>query len=127
MIADEKFAGHLGLAVMILLAVYSQLVVKWQVSLAGPLPQGTINLFHYFVSLMLNPWIVSAVSATFFAGLLWMAALTKFELSYAYPYMSIIFVLTMLASSLLFSEPLTSSKVLGTVLITIGIVVIARG
>jgi hypothetical protein len=35
------------------------------------------------------------------------AALTKFELSYAYPFMSLAFVLVLLSSALLFHETVT--------------------
>ena len=53
--------------------------------------------------------------------------MTKFELSYAYPFMSLAFVLVLVLSAVLFHEPLTVPKILGVLLIIIGIVVGSRG
>ena len=46
-----------------------------------------------------------------------MAAMTKFEISVAYPFMSLAFVLVLLLSALFFQEPITLGKVLGMILI----------
>ena len=65
--------------------------------------------------------------AGFLALLCWLAALTKFELSYAYPFMSLAFVLVLILSALLFHETVTAAKVLGLLLVTAGIIVASRG
>ena len=59
--------------------------------------------------------------------LCWLAAMTKFELSYAYPFMSLAFVLVLVLSALLFHEALTTAKILGVLLIIAGIIVGSRG
>ncbi|SEH05457.1 4-amino-4-deoxy-L-arabinose-phosphoundecaprenol flippase subunit ArnF [Candidatus Venteria ishoeyi] len=53
--------------------------------------------------------------------------MTKFELSYAYPFMSASFVLVFLISVILFQESITMYKVIGLGLIIIGIFVSSRG
>ena len=53
--------------------------------------------------------------------------MTKFDLSYAYPFMSLTFVIVLLLSGWLLSEPLSVPKVLGVALIVVGTVVAARG
>jgi multidrug transporter EmrE-like cation transporter len=70
---------------------------------------------------------VSALAASFGAGISWMMAMTKFEISYAYPFIGLNFILVTLSGVLLFGESLTLSKVFGTLLIVTGIVVVARG
>lgn len=42
--------------------------------------------------LKLDPFILSSFCFGFVASLCWMAAMTKFELSYAYPFMGLTFV-----------------------------------
>ena len=56
-----------------------------------------------------------------------MAAVSRFELSKAYPFMSLNFVVVLFLSSVLFSETVTLPKVLGMGLIVLGTVVSARG
>jgi len=65
--------------------------------------------------------------AALLAGVCWMAAMTKLELSFAYPFMSLSFVLVFIFSALIFHESITTPKVLGMLLIIAGIVVIGRG
>lgn len=56
-----------------------------------------------------------------------MAALAKFDLSHAYPFMGLTFVLVLVLSVVLFHEPLTMHKIIGIVLIVTGIIVGSRG
>ena len=52
--------------------------------------------------------------------------MTKFELSYAYPFMSGAFVLVFILSVLFFNEVVTWQKILGLALIVAGIIVTSR-
>jgi multidrug transporter EmrE-like cation transporter len=56
-----------------------------------------------------------------------MAAMTKLELSHAYPFVSLAFVLVVLCSAWLFNEPLNMTKLAGLALICIGIVIGSQG
>jgi drug/metabolite transporter (DMT)-like permease len=53
--------------------------------------------------------------------------MTRFELSHAYPFMSLNFVIVLLLSGWLLSEPLTPQRLAGVALIMAGTVVAARG
>ncbi len=107
--------------------VYGQLIVKWQVARAGAFPAAFSKRIVFLGNLLLNPWIMSGVAAGFLALLSWMAAMTKFELSYAYPFMSLAFVLVLIFSALLFHETVTIAKILGVTLVVLGIIVASRG
>jgi len=115
------------LASAILLMVYCQLVLKWQVTGAGALPDDAADKVWFLVRLLLNPWVVSALAAAFLAALSWMAALTKLDLSHAYPIMSLSFVLVALASAWLLQEPLTGLKIAGVALICLGVAIGSQG
>lgn len=118
--------GYLYIVLTILLTVYGQIVVKWQVVRAGALPTGMTDRFHYFLQLVMTPWVISAFAAAFLAAVSWMAAMTKFDLSYAYPFMSASFVLVFICSIFLFSEPVTAQKVVGLGMIVLGIIISSR-
>jgi uncharacterized membrane protein len=55
-----------------------------------------------------------------------MAAMTKFELSYAYPLMSLNFVIVLILSAWLLHEPVTLNKTIGIILIVAGTVIASR-
>lgn len=122
-----RLIDHTFILSTIFFTVYSQLIMRWQVSAAGPLPEGLAEKLGYVIALLLNPWVISSVAATFMAGVSWMLAMTKFELSYAYPFVSLNYVLVLIAGFMLFNETLSAAKLAGTTLVLLGIVVIARG
>lgn len=103
--------------------VYGQLIVKWQVGKAGAFPTSAPEKFVYLFQLISNPWILSGIGSGFLAFLCWVGAMSKFQLSYAYPFMSLAFIMVMILSALFFHEPLTIPKVLGTSLVVLGIII----
>jgi drug/metabolite transporter (DMT)-like permease len=115
---------YVGLTVS--LTLYCQLIVKWQVGEAGALPDGTWNKVEFLLRLAINPWIISVFAVGAVAALSWMAALSRLELSRAYPFIGLSFVLILLSSALFFDEPLTGWKVAGVALIVIGLFVGTR-
>lgn len=123
---SPKLLGYLFILGTILFTVYGQIVTKWQVGQLGPLPADLDGRVRFFVSVLFNPWVISSLMAAFLAFLCWVGAMTKFELSYAYPFTSASFALVLLLSSVLFRETITTGKLAGLVLIIAGIIVASR-
>jgi multidrug transporter EmrE-like cation transporter len=111
----------------VLLTVYGQLVIKWQVTGAGVFPENPADQVLFLARLLLNPWIISALLAALAGALSWMAAMTKLDLSHAYPFTSLAFVLVLLGSAWFFHEPVTLPKIAGLALICAGIVIGSQG
>jgi multidrug transporter EmrE-like cation transporter len=122
-----RWHGYVYILATILLTVFGQLTLKWRIRSFGPMPDQFIGKFSYFSGLLLDPVILSGFAAAFLASITWMAAMTRFELSYAYPFMSLNFVLVLLLSTTLFGEPVTAAKLAGCALIVVGTFVAARG
>lgn len=57
-----------------------------------------------------------------FSVLSWMVVLSKVDVSVAYPFLSLGFILTAVIAYFIFGEPLGVSKILGILLICIGLV-----
>lgn len=126
MIRSFLSSGHVYIALTLLFTVYGQLVLKWQMGGVGPLPEGSGAKVWFLLRQLLNPWVFSGYVAALLASLAWMAAMTRFELGYAYPFMSLAFVLVMLFGALFLNEPVSVTKLLGTLMVMAGLVVIAR-
>jgi drug/metabolite transporter (DMT)-like permease len=120
-------AGFAYIVGTVLFTVYGQIVLKWRIAKVGALPAVFSHKIFFLLSVIWDPWVLSGLVAGFFAFLCWMAALTEFELSYAYPFMSLSFLLVLVLSAILFQEPLTVSKVVGVGLIVAGIIIGSRG
>jgi multidrug transporter EmrE-like cation transporter len=123
----SRFYDYIYIFLTIGLTVYGQLILKWRISSVGPLPENSLQKMKFLISLLADPAIFSGFVAAFLASLAWMAAMTKFDLSHAYPFMSLNFVVVLLLSGWLLSEPASIQKIVGIAFIVIGTVVAARG
>ena len=121
-----KILDHLYLFSAIILAVYSQCVIRWRLSLTENIPENFLDKMRFVFGFLWEPWVISSVAATFFAGLLWIAALSKFELNYAYPWMAMIFIIMTYLGVVLFGESINAFKIIGTVLVVAGLILVAR-
>jgi multidrug transporter EmrE-like cation transporter len=123
----NHLANYGYIAMTIALTVFGQIAIKMQVAQAGALPEAGGDKLAFLVRLLLNPWIVAAFAAAFLASVAWMGAMTKFELSHAYPFMSLNFVIVLALSAWLFNEPMSITRMAGVALICIGTIVAAQG
>ncbi|MEP7288188.1 MAG: EamA family transporter [Chloroflexota bacterium] len=112
---------------MILLTVYGQMIIKWRVSTLGAMPDGFNEKVVYLLSFIFNPWIISSYAAAFVASLFWMGTVRQLPLSYAYPFTSLSFVLVLFLSAVIFHESITVPKIIGVILIIMGITVAIQG
>ena len=122
-----KFLDHAYIGATIIFTVYSQLVMRWQVVNQGAISPDVFGKLSFVCHFFLNPWVLSSILATLLAGISWMLAMSRFEISYVYPWVGLNFVLMMLFGVLLFGESISMAKVVGTLLVVAGILVIARG
>ncbi len=123
----SRFFDYIYIIATIFFTVYGQIILKYRISHFGQFPKNALDKLVFLLFLIIDPLIFSGFVAAFLASLAWMAAMTKFDLSHAYPFMSLNFVAVLLLSVWFLSEPMTIQKVLGVVLIVLGTVIIARG
>lgn len=122
-----RITDYFFIVATVAFTVYGQIILKIRIGKFGSLPAGFLDRATFLLNLFTDPFILSGLAAAFLASLTWMAAMTKFPISHAYPFMSLSFVFVLLLSGLLLREPISIPKVLGVVLIVIGTAVAARG
>ncbi len=110
----------------IFFTVYGQIILKWRVNKYPKIPSDSGEKLMFIFKMLLDPFIISGFASAFIASLFWMLAMTKFNLSFAYPFMSLSFVVVLILSVLIFKEPFTVYKVVGLSFILIGIVITSR-
>ena len=121
-----KSTDYLYIFSTICLTVYGQLILKWGITKYGSMPAEFWGKLKFLLYLLVDPAILSGIVAAFLASLAWMAAMTKFDLSYAYPFMSLNFVIVLLFSAMLLKEPLTTAKFVGIIFIIVGTIIASR-
>lgn len=122
----NRLVDHVYIFAMVVLTAYSQVVMRWRVGLAGALPTQWDGKLQFVGHLLLNPWVLSGIAATFFAGVSWMLALTKFQLSYAYPFTSLVYMLVLASGVVFFRDAMSAGRLAGTAVVMLGVLMIAR-
>lgn len=119
--------GYVFIAGTIVFTVYGQLILRHQIGDVSEVPAGT-GLIRFLLELVFTrPLIISGLAAAFVASLCWMATLTRFELSFAYPFMALNFVIVVFVAVAAFGETVNASKIIGLLIVCSGLVVVAQG
>lgn len=79
-----------------------------------------------FGILISNIWLWLAILCYGLSILLWMSVLSKVELSFAYPFLSVGYVISAVVGHLLLGENLSAIRIAGVIVICIGVVLISR-
>jgi len=114
--------GYFYIFATVFFTVFGQIILKWRINGVGSLPDGVSEKVLFLFKLLLDPWIFGGFLSAFIASFFWMATMTKFDISFAYPFMSAAFVLVFIFSVFIFQEPVSWQKIVGLLLIVSGIV-----
>nr|WP_314865806.1 EamA family transporter [uncultured Flavobacterium sp.] len=111
----------------LIFTVYGQIILKWRLSsLKIILPEGLIQKLVVLIKLIFDPFLFSGFVSAFIASLFWMVAMTKFEITTAYPFMSLAPALVFIIGVLFLGEIFTIGKVIGLGLIMLGIIITVK-
>ena len=103
-----------------------QLMIKSVLNNHGAIPAEWGGKLNYMITVLFNPLVILGFVFAFVAAVLWLAVISKFNLSHAYPYMIACLTLLTVAGSVLFlKETLSITQMAGVLLITAGVVVMS--
>lgn len=119
---------YLWIVISVLLGSVGQILMKVAMNRVGPFPGlrvGLLEAADYFLRAMLSLPMVGAVASYGLSFLLWLAALSRTDLSLARPFVSISYLIVALYGYYA-GERLTWERSLGIALIAIGVFFVAR-
>lgn len=82
--------------------------------------------FRQLVSIVMTPSIFAGFVLFGLSSILWLSVISKYQLSYAYPMVSIGYVLTMILSRLFLNEQISIYRMIGAVFIVSGVIFVSR-
>lgn len=113
--------------ISVLISVIGQILLKKGMLQVGKFEfAGLANILPQFLKAFSNPWVLAGFLFYFLSSLFWIIALSKVDLSVAYPLLSCGYILVLLASWLFFKEPVTAIRWLGVLVIMAGVTLISR-
>jgi len=104
----------------------ANMLLKTGANKIGTMPHDFGGIFPFSVKLVTNWFLLGGL---FFFGLgfvAWIFVLNKVQLSAAAPLMSMGYVFILILSFLLFKEPITVTKIIGVIVILLGVIIITR-
>ena len=107
----------------IIFAAFGQVSWKLGMNQAGQL--AALN-FTTLSTVLLNPYVLLGFMMYALSTIFWLIALSKKELSFVYPFISLTYVLVLMLSSLVLKEDIGLNKIAGTLAIIIGLIIISR-
>lgn len=111
----------------VLLNAAAQLLLKAGTNAVGHFEFSAGNVVPVGLRLALEPHILGGVTCYVVSLVVWIMALSRVEVSIAYPMLSIGYVVNALAAWYLFGESLTALKLTGIGFIVVGVFLVARG
>lgn len=108
------------------LSVIAQILLKYGMS--NPVIQESfrVSLLSGILSVIGSYYVLAGLASYVSSAAIWLGVLARVDVSRAYPFVGLGFIGTMLFAYWFLNEPLTLSKVLGTLLIVAGVLLISK-
>ena len=110
----------------VLLNAAAQLLLKLGVSSVGVIGLDMSSILSAGSRLSLHPYILGGLTCYVVSVMVWILALSRVDVSVAYPMLSLGYIVNALAAFALFGEELTPTKLVGIGIICLGVFVLAR-
>ena len=108
----------------VLLNAFAQILLK-----AGMKQFGNIdlknNIMNTCISIAFNPYIISGFIAYGVSILLWLWVLSKVDVSLAYPFQALGYIVVTILAWIIFQENISYIRIMALIFITIGLIILA--
>lgn len=106
--------------------VLGQVLVKQGMLDVGKSPSELVAMPGFVLRALTNPRVVLGLLCAMAAALAWIIAISRSDLSFAYPFMALSVVLVLLFSGIVFKETISINRWIGVAIVCLGIVVASR-
>ena len=120
----SKLVNHVPILLTIVFTITSQFLIKFHFS--GTEIDLTREKLKFLFLAFFDIQVLVAILCTFLAGASWMVALSRFPLSYAFPFMALNFALVTIIEIAVFEQRFHSSLLFGNILIIVGLLFVVN-
>lgn len=110
----------------VLLNAGAQLALKHGMHQIGYFDFRLENLGRVFLAVTASPFVLGGVACYVFSVAVWLLVLSRVEVSYAYPMLSIGYVIVAIVGWLLLNESVNATRLAGILVICLGVWMITR-
>ena len=109
----------------VLVNTTGQFVIKTGVNRIGAISLRD-NFFGTIFKALTSWIIISGFGLYFISAIIWIIILSRAELSWAFPILSLSYVITVLVSPILLNESFSTQRLIGTLVICLGVYIVSR-
>ena len=110
----------------VFLSVVAQILLKHGMSNSNVQTALGLDALNAVITIFTNISVLGGLAAYVSSAGIWLLVLSKIDVSKAYPFVGIGFIGTMMFAHWFLNEPLTLTKVLGTSLVLLGVLLISQ-
>ncbi|MDD2720261.1 MAG: SMR family transporter [Gallionella sp.] len=110
----------------VMLNAAAQLLMKTGTNAVGYFDFSVANILPVGWKLATEPHIIGAMVCYVFGVVIWILALSRVQVSIAYPLLSMGYIVNAVAAWYLFGESFSPAKVIGVGIIILGVIIISR-
>ncbi len=114
------------LMIAMCLTVTGELLLKTGMNRHGELNVSFSTLIPTAIKLFSSPFVLGGFAFIFSGALFWLAVLSRWPLSLAYPLLSISYIIGIVASVVLLKEKVSAVQIVGVIVIILGVFLISR-
>lgn len=111
----------------VILNATSQLLMKSGMSQVGQAEFSGTRILDLLVRAATNPWIVLGLTTMTISMGTHLMSLSRFDVSFAFPFLSLAYVIVAVYGHFVLGEVLTPTRILGIGTILLGTVILSRG
>ncbi len=111
----------------VLLNAAAQLSLKAGTNTIGVIGIKKGRMLSLLFDIITQPYIIGGLTCYVFSVAIWIIALSRVDVSVAYPMLSIGYIVNAFAAWYLFGEMLTPAKLIGIGIIIVGVYFVSRG
>jgi multidrug transporter EmrE-like cation transporter len=127
----ERSGPKMNVAIIYLLisvlgGAIGQLALKRGMNNFGELTLSMDKIVNVIVRMATNPYVVVGMLVYGASTVFWLAALSRVDLSFAYPFASLSYVVMLVGAWQLFDENISILRLVGCVVVVAGVLLISR-
>ncbi|MCL5958068.1 MAG: EamA family transporter [Chloroflexi bacterium] len=114
------------IVVTVVLNVVGQMAMKRGMNAVGAISLDVNKLPAVALRTFTEPYVLLGIAAYGLSSVFWLVILSRVDLSYAYPALSLGYVLIVIISWLLLNESVSASRLIGVLVVCSGVLLVAR-
>lgn len=111
---------------MLIAVTSGQILLKYSISSMGEIPSNISGISSFILTALLKPMVIASLLLAFIGSLAWISAISKADLSFAYPFSVLSYVFILIFSSLILKEHISILRWIGVIIIGIGVFIVSR-